>query len=494
MSQPRDHWSSNTGLVLAATGSAIGLGNLWKFPFITWENDGGAFVLVYLVCIAAVGLPIMMAELLIGRRSQKSAVGALKEAVASKWPGGRWLGGLVGGWGVLAGFILLSYYTVIAGWSLFYFVKTVGWTFGGYPAGMSAGDLFGEQALNTGLQLLLSLGFSLGTIAVVYFGVSKGIERIARIFLPILFGILLLMLVSALGMSGSGEALGFIFRPNFSELGMEGILEALGHSFFTLSLGMGAMITYGSYVSRKHSVVKAAGAIVALDTVIALVATVIMFSVIFSVAGMREEVSGSTVGMLFISLPELFYSEVPFGVVLGPLFYVLVALAALTSTISLLEVVSAYLIDQRGNRAQKGDDRRRGRDLRVHHLRCLVDSRASWSPLGELPVHRGDLQGQDWLVRQRRPLRLELDAADGRVLHYAGSGLVHDPGGDPGRTRRRKRTALVPLRRVALLHPLGSAGRGSRDHRVRDPRNGFQLMTASAPDSLLRQAAEGKCR
>ena len=254
----------------------------------------------------------------------------------------------MGGWGVLAGFILLSYYTVIAGWSLFYFVKTIGWTFGGYPAGMSAGDLFTGQALNTGLQLLLSLGFSLGTIAIVYFGVSKGIERIARIFLPILFGILLLMLVSALSMSGAGEALGHIFRPNFAELERGAVLEALGHSFFTLSLGMGAMITYGSYISRKHSVVKASGAIVALDTLIALVATVIMFSVIFSVAGMRDEVGGSTVGMLFISLPELFYSEVPFGVVLGPLFYVLVALAALTSTISLLEVVSAYLIDQRG--------------------------------------------------------------------------------------------------------------------------------------------------
>ena len=348
MNQPRDHWSSNAGLVLAATGSAIGLGNLWKFPFITWENNGGAFVLVYLICIAAVGLPIMMAELLIGRRSQKSAVGALKDAVASKWPGGRWLGGLLGGWGVLAGFILLSYYTVIAGWSLFYFVKTVGWTFGGYPAGMSAGDLFTGQALNTGLQLLLSLGFSVGTIAIVYFGVSKGIERIARIFLPILFGILLLMLVSALSMSGAGEALAHIFRPNFAELERGAVLEALGHSFFTLSLGMGAMITYGSYISRKHSVVKASGAIVALDTLIALIATVVMFSVIFSVAGMRDEVGGSTVGMLFISLPELFYSEVPFGVVLGPLFYVLVALAALTSTISLLEVVSAYLIDQRG--------------------------------------------------------------------------------------------------------------------------------------------------
>ena len=348
MSQPRDHWSSNAGLVLAATGSAIGLGNLWKFPFITWENEGGAFVLVYLICIAAVGLPIMMAELLIGRRSQKSAVGALKDAVASKWPGGQKLGGLVGGWGVLAGFILLSYYTVIAGWSLYYFGQSVGWTLGGFPSDLSAVDLFNTQVSNAGLQLALSLSFSIGTIAVVYFGVSKGIERIARLFLPILFGILLLMLFSSLSMSGSGEALAFIFRPNFSELGAEGVLEALGHSFFTLSLGMGAMITYGSYISRKHSVVKASGAIVALDTIIALVATVIMFSVIFSVTGMRDEVGGSTVGMLFISLPELFYTEVPFGVVLGPLFYVLVALAALTSTISLLEVVSAYLIDQRG--------------------------------------------------------------------------------------------------------------------------------------------------
>ena len=341
MSQPRDSWSSNTGLVLAATGSAIGLGNLWKFPFITWENNGGAFVLVYLICIAAVGLPIMMAELLIGRRSQKSAVGALKDAAGPAW-------GLIGGWGVLAGFILLSYYTVIAGWSLYYFAQSLGWSLGGYPAGMSAGDLFDTQVGNAGLQLMLSLGFSIGTIAVVYFGVSRGIERIARIFLPILFGILLLLLISALGMSGSGEALGFIFRPNFSELPREGILEALGHSFFTLSLGMGAMITYGSYISRKQSIVKAAGAIVALDTLIALVATVIMFSVIFSVAGMSEEVGGSTVGMLFISLPELFYTEVPFGVLLGPLFYVLVALAALTSTISLLEVVTSYVIDEHG--------------------------------------------------------------------------------------------------------------------------------------------------
>lgn len=341
MTEQRGNWSSSLGFILAATGSAIGLGNLWKFPFITWNNNGGAFVLVYLICIVAVGLPIMMAELLIGRSTQKSAVGALKEAVGPLW-------GIVGGWGVLCGFILLSYYTVIAGWSLFYFTKTVGWSLNGFPADLSTGELFGAQVGNGGLQLGLSFLFSVGTVSIVYFGVQKGIERIARIFLPVLFVILVMMLISALGMSGSGEALAFIFKPNFAELEPRGVLEALGHSFFTLSLGMGAMITYGSYIDKNQSIVKASAVIVILDTIIALVATVIMFSVIFSVAGMAEEVGASPVGMLFISLPQLFYTEVPFGTILGPLFYVLIALAALTSTMSLLEVVAAFIIDEHG--------------------------------------------------------------------------------------------------------------------------------------------------
>ncbi|HIC15548.1 MAG TPA: sodium-dependent transporter, partial [Gemmatimonadetes bacterium] len=231
MDAQRGNWSSNTGLILAATGSAIGLGNLWKFPFITWENRGGAFVLVYLICIAAVGLPIMMAELLIGRKTQKSIVGALRDAAGPVW-------GIVGGWGVLCGFILLSYYTVIAGWSLFYFGKTAGWMMTGFPSGMALGDLFAEQSSNGGLQLGLSVAFSIATVSIVYFGVQKGIERISRLFLPVLFAILVLLLFSALGMSGSGEALAFIFQPNFNELEPGAILEALGHSFFTLSLGM----------------------------------------------------------------------------------------------------------------------------------------------------------------------------------------------------------------------------------------------------------------
>jgi len=334
------------GFILAATGSAIGLGNLWKFPFITWENNGGAFVLVYLVCISAVGLPIMMAELLIGRKGQKSVVGALKDVVGPAW-------GWLGLWGVLCGFVLLSYYTVIAGWSLYYFAKSSSWMISGFPTDANMGDLFGAQSGNGALQLGISLAFSIATVSIVYFGVQKGIERIAKLFLPVLFGILVLLFVSALGMSGSGDALRFIFRPNFSELDRASVLEALGHSFFTLSLGMGAMVTYGSYISKSQSIVKASAIIVVLDTLIALIATVVMFSVIFSVPGMDQQVSGSSVGMLFISLPELFFTEVPFGRVLGPLFYILVALAALTSTMSLLEVVASYVIDNHGIARQK---------------------------------------------------------------------------------------------------------------------------------------------
>lgn len=341
MSRPREHWGSSLGFVLAATGSAIGLGNLWKFPFITWENEGGAFVLVYLICILAVGLPIMMAELLIGRKTQRSPVGAMKEAVGPAW-------GFVGAWGVLAGFTILSFYAVVAGWSVYYFLKAVGWSISGFPADLAAGDFFGGFVSAGSLQLLFAGLFMVLTIGVVKGGVAGGIERVAKIFLPILFGILVLLLFSALSMEGSGEALRYIFVPRFDELTSHSVLEALGHSFFTLSLGMGAMITYGSYLNRNQSIVKASAIIVVLDTVIALFATVIMFSVIFSVEGMAEQVNGSTAGMLFISLPRLFYDVVPFGVVLAPLFYLLVALAALTSTISLLEVVVSYFIDEKG--------------------------------------------------------------------------------------------------------------------------------------------------
>lgn len=345
MARPREHWSSRVGFVLAAAGSAIGLGNLWKFPYITWDNEGGAFVLVYLVCIVAVGLPIMLAELLIGRRTQKSAVGALREAAGRPFA-------LAGGLGVLTGFVILGYYTVIAGWTLRYFWECLGWSIAGFDPELASVGAFGRFTSDGTLQVVLSAAFMLLTSTIVYRGVGGGIERVARLLMPALFGILLLLLISAMSLDGAGRALEFVFRPDFGALRPSGVLEALGHSFFTLSLGMGAMITYGSYLGRRQSLVGAGAVVVILDTLIAIAATLIMFSVIFSF-DMSDAVSGSTAGMLFITLPALFYTQVPLGWLLAPLFYVLVGFAALTSTISLLEVVVSYFIDERGARRER---------------------------------------------------------------------------------------------------------------------------------------------
>lgn len=338
---PRDHWTSRHGFVLAAAGSAIGLGNLWKFPYITWSNHGGAFVLVYLLAILSVGLPIMMAEILLGRRTQKGCVGALREALGPAWVG-------VGVLGVFTGGVILSYYTVIAGWSLRYVVICLGWSFSGFVSVESSADAFATFSADGPLQVLLVMLFMGATMAVVCRGIGGGIESVVRKLMPALFGILLVLLIGALRTDGAVEALHFLLVPDFSGFEPQGALEALGHAFFTLSLGMGAMITYGSYLKKDESIVRAATTVVILDTLIAMSAALIMFAVIFSVPGLREQIGSSTVGMLFITLPNLFYTSVPLGQVLAPLFYLLVSLAALTSTISLFEVVVSYVIDQHG--------------------------------------------------------------------------------------------------------------------------------------------------
>ncbi|MBU1319339.1 MAG: sodium-dependent transporter [candidate division Zixibacteria bacterium] len=339
MPRIRDHWASRLGFVFAAAGSAVGLGNLWKFPYITWHNNGGAFVLIYLVCVAAIGLPIMMSEILMGRRTQESPVPAF-QILGNKW----W--GSVGFLGVLTGFVILGYYSVIAGWSIRSFVQCVGWSFNGYVA--PPDTAFGDFLADAPMQLLLSVIFLLSTAVIIWRGVSKGIEQAAKILMPILLLIMAYLVIRVLFLPGLGQTMSFLFRPNFSELPPAGVLEALGHAFFTLSLGMGVMITYGSYMHKSESVFRSSLIVVFLDTLIALLACVIMYTIIFSVAGLEETVSGSTVGMLFVTLPRLFYTELSGGVLIGPLFYVLVAFAALTSTISLLEVIVSFFIDKVG--------------------------------------------------------------------------------------------------------------------------------------------------
>jgi NSS family neurotransmitter:Na+ symporter len=334
----RENWASHFGFILAAAGSAIGLGNLWKFPYMTYKNEGGSFVLVYLVSILLIGLPIMMAEIIIGRRAQKSPVGAFLSLGGKLWSP-------VGMLGIAVGFIILSYYAVIAGWTIQYIGRCLVWSFSGFNAedARTLGDSFGAF-LRDGTSQVVYHGVFMGlTIGVVAFGVKSGIERVAKILMPVLLLILVALVLNSMRTPGFGEAIGYLFTPG--HITKAGILEALGQAFFSLSLGMGAMITYGSYMRRESSIPKSSAMVCILDTAIALMAAIIMLSIIFSQQDRSQFGASSTI--LFTTLPRMFY-ELPAGQILSPLFYILVALAALTSTISLLEVVVSFFIDQLG--------------------------------------------------------------------------------------------------------------------------------------------------
>lgn len=349
MANQRDHWGSSMAFILAAAGSAVGLGNLWKFPYITYENNGGAFVIVYLLCILAIGLPIMLAEILIGRRTQSSPVMAFTKLAAGV-PGSKFWP-LVGWLGVMTGAVILAFYAVIAGWSLSSLWQCLNWTFTGYQA--PSESAFGDFVGNGPLQVFLAFLFSGGTALIVVRGISGGIEKATKILMPVLFAILILLVIVSFTLKGSSQAFKFLFTPDFSNFNWHGGLEALGHAFFTLSLGMGAMITYGSYMHKSESINKAAIAIVILDTIIAIFACLIMFSIIFSFDEIRNSVGRSTAGMLFITLPPMFYTKMPLGNIIGPIFYILVAFAAMSSTISLLEVVVSSIVDKWGINRKK---------------------------------------------------------------------------------------------------------------------------------------------
>ncbi len=340
MGQKRGQWSGRMGFVLAAAGSAVGLGNLWKFPYIALENKGGAFVLVYIAAIVLVGLPIMVAEIFLGRRGQKDPVGSFRVQAEGK-PGARlWPG--VGILGVITGFVILSYYSVVAGWTIRYIIMALSGQLNALATDPGALEAyFGGFLGNGGQQVFFHLLFMAATIGVAFFGVAKGIERAAKLLVPLLFAILLALAVYSTATPGFTKAMTFLFQPNFSDLTRGAVLEALGHSFFTLSLGMGAMLTYGSYMRKEDSIPKAALTITVLDTVIAIFACIIMFSIIFSFD--FEPRKSATI--LFTTLPVVFF-KMPGGSLISGFFYILVAFAALTSTISLMEVVSSFAIDE----------------------------------------------------------------------------------------------------------------------------------------------------
>lgn len=337
MAEKREHWGSKFGFILAAAGSAIGLGNIWKFPYIAGENGGAAFVVVYLICIAIIGLPVLIAEILMGRSTQRNPVGAFKKLSGSPF----WT--VVGGMGVLAGFIILSFYSVVAGWSLGYIFESIRGAFSNFTTATASGDHF--NMLTSKLSWIIGFHglFFLTTIGVVYAGVKKGIERGSKIMMPILVFLLVILLIRGLTLPGSNEGLRFLLYPDWSKISGQAVLIALGHAFFTLSLGMGAMMTYGSYMSDKDSIPGAALQIVLLDTVIALLAGLAIFSAVFATG--QDPAAGP--GLIFHTLPVVF-AKIPGGHIFAFLFFLLLTIAALTSAISLLEVVVAFFVDERG--------------------------------------------------------------------------------------------------------------------------------------------------
>jgi NSS family neurotransmitter:Na+ symporter len=340
----RGLWSSRLAFVLAATGSAVGLGNIWKFPYITGENGGGAFVLVYLVCIAVVGIPIMMAEVMIGRRGGRSPVNSLRLIAERDRLNPAWK--LVGAVGILAGFLILSFYSVIGGWAVSY----VGTTASGALTGQSAeavGAIFSDLLSNPMTLLLWHTVFMALVMVVVARGVRSGLERAVSILMPGLFVLLLIMVGYAMTTGAFGRAAAFLFQPDFSKLTTSGVLIALGHAFFTLSLGLAVMMAYGSYLPKHVSIAKTSITVSVIDTAVALLAGLAIFPVVFA-NGLEP---GAGPGLIFQTLP-LAFGQMPLGAFFGTLFFVLLIFAAWTSGISLLEPIVEWLEEQKGlNRA-----------------------------------------------------------------------------------------------------------------------------------------------
>ena len=333
----RAHWGSRAGFILAAAGSAVGLGNIWKFPYITGINGGGAFVLVYLACILLVGLPVMTAEILLGRSTQKSPVGAVRELSGprSAWQAFGWLG-------VASSFVILSYYSIVAGWALHYaWLAMTGAISGADPGSLEA--TFNDLFASPGLNLFWHVVFMAMTMAVVVGGVAKGLERWARILMPALFLMLIALLIKSFTLEGFGKGFDFVFGFHADELTAKGVLEALGHAFFSLSLGMGSMLTYGSYLRKDDDIVSASITISFLDTLIALLAAIVLFPIIFTFG--LEPSAGP--GLVFISIP-IALSQMTGGAVFAFVFFGLLVFAAVTSAISMLEVTCSYFIDERG--------------------------------------------------------------------------------------------------------------------------------------------------
>jgi len=333
-------WSSRLAFILAAAGSAVGLGNIWKFPYMAGENGGGAFVIIYLLCIVLLGLPIMMAEVMLGRRGRQSPINTMKALAKQENANKAW--GLLGWCGVVAGVLILSYYSVIAGWSLSYVLESVSGSLDGISE-TQAGAMFNSLVSNPLTLICWHTVFMIMTMLVVARGVNNGLEVAVKFLMPALAVLILILIAYSISQGNFLLGVEFLFTPDFSKIGPEVLLDAMGQAFFSLSLGMGAIMIYGSYLAQKASIARTTFAVALADTSIAILAGLAIFPIVFSYQ--LEAAQGP--GLIFNTLP-LAFGQMPGGIIFGTLFFVLLVFAAWTSSISLIEPAAAWLVERRG--------------------------------------------------------------------------------------------------------------------------------------------------
>lgn len=341
-----NRWSSRYAYILAATGAAVGLGNIWKFPYIMGENGGGAFVFVYLLCIFLIGIPVMMAEVVIGKRGRSTPANAIAHVATESGHSSHW--SIIGTIGVLAGFLILSFYAVIAGWAAAYVFFAGSGEFSAAAANPATnteviGALFTDLITSVSQLLIWSTMIIVATIYVISKGVKNGLETAITYLMPSLLLLLVGIMIYSAIVGDFAAAFDFMFHVDFSQLTIEGALVALGHAFFTLSLAMGIMMIYGAYLPKGVSIVKTSITIAIADTVVALIAGLAIYPIVF--ANGLEPSAGP--GLLFQSIPIAFGS-MPFGDVVGTLFFIMIVFAAFTSAIALLESPTAYLVERQG--------------------------------------------------------------------------------------------------------------------------------------------------
>ncbi|MGB1087765.1 MAG: sodium-dependent transporter, partial [Alphaproteobacteria bacterium] len=327
-------WSSRLGFILATVGAAVGLGNFWRFPYLAGENGGGAFVLVYLICIFAVAIPLAMTELLIGRRARKSAVSSTKEVAVEVGASSKW--SAIGWMGMIATFLIGTFYCVIGGWVIFYIIQSVTGGFSSNPDEVSAAF---DGLLASPLQLIFyQIIFVIISVMVPVWGVNKGIERAVNVLMPTLL-VMMLGLVVFAGLSGGfGEAVTFLFSVDFSKITAEVVLAAIGQAFFSVGIGMAILLTYGAYLDRGTKLPGSATLIAIADTGVAVLAGLVIFPLVFA----NDLDPGQGPGLVFVTLP-LAFGQMAGGAVIGLIFFTLLLFAALTSSIAIVEIVASFM-------------------------------------------------------------------------------------------------------------------------------------------------------